>query len=114
MDYFKTLDKKLTEQFGPEHLQLIVNSSIVSLLLFEDRVIGFFTKLNCLSIKKFFLKRRYNYVVILLFYQKEYKNATYQCAPTLYSDTTRNLIIQFLREVSEILISSWIERADKG
>ena len=56
MDYFKTSDKKLVEQFGSEHLQLIVNSSIVSLLLLEDRVLGFFTKPNCLNMKKFLLK----------------------------------------------------------
>ena len=32
MNYLKSSDKKLTEQFGSEHLIYIINSSIVSLI----------------------------------------------------------------------------------
>ena len=60
MNYLKSSDKKLTEQFGSEHLKHIINSSIVSLIfrrgLSFELVIGYFTMHNCLSILNSFLR----------------------------------------------------------
>ena len=89
------------KQFDSEHLEHIINSSIVSELFPGLPILWVLTdKLpKEIRITFFFFKQQdINDRVIL--YQREYSWGKTKSLPTSYSAATRDLIIQFLHEVS--------------
>ena len=99
------------KQFDSEHLEHIINSSIVSDLFHGLSILLALTEKvpTGISITFFFFKQQdINDRVIL--YQREYSSGKTKCLPTSYSAATRDLIIQFLHEVSTKMEQLFLEQ----